>query len=92
MKDFSIAVIYFSILFLEYRFNGTCSEAQMFNFKVSKIIFISDIGAFIFDNLLILPMSFVYFLFSRLGRLFSQCSFSFQEGHVAQRVKFCLKS
>ena len=64
MKVFSFAVIHFSILFLQYLFNGTGSQAQIFNFIVSKIQFRSIIGAFVFGNLLMLPVYFVCILSS----------------------------
>ena len=38
MKFFSFAIKILTILFLQYLFKGTCSEGQIFNFKVSKII------------------------------------------------------
>ena len=59
-------LIHFSHLFLQYLFNRTCSEAQIFNYMVSKIIFTTIIEAFFFDNLLVLPMYFVYPLLSRI--------------------------
>ena len=77
-------------MLLQYLFKGTSSEAQIFNILISKIQFTSMFGAFIFENLLMLPVSFADLLFSPIVLLSAQCSLSFEEGHVAQTVKFCL--
>ena len=93
--NFSIALIHFSILFLQNLFNATCSDPQIFNFMVSKIIFPSIICSFIFDNLLMVHRVFsITFIFTYICPidllLSSQFSISFQEGPVAQQVQFCL--
>ena len=93
-ENFSNVLIHFSILFLQYLFKGTFSEVQIFNLWFQKFCSHRLLGH---SSLIIYWCSLVLFLGFILPHIFpidillsSQCSLSFQDGQVGQRVKFFL--